>query len=95
MDLRKICKWIVELNTEKKKLFNDYFIDDIVRYLEIDELPNNIDLEKILKGKCGSEYLQLIKCKNKSDVKKWLNKITNYIAKYIDSEQIIADYFSK
>ena len=49
MDLKKICKWFVELNTEKKKLFNDYFIDDIVRYLEIDEIHNNVNLEKILK----------------------------------------------
>lgn len=95
MSISKIHKWIVELNAERTKSFNDYFIDDIVRYLEIDELSNNIDLEKLLKEKCGSEYLQLIKCKNKSDVKRWLNKITSYISKYIDSEQIIADYFSK
>jgi len=95
MSISKIHKWINELNAEKNKSFNDYFIDDIVKQLDIDELSNNTDFEKVLKEKCGSEYLQLIKCKNKSDVKKWLDKVTSYVVKYIDTDEIISNYFSK
>ena len=95
MNLKTICICINEINSEEKKIFHDYFIDDIVRYLEIDKQKNNVKLEKLLKEKCGDEYLQLVKCKTKSEIKKWLNKITRYIIKYIDSEQLVYDYFSK
>jgi len=95
MDISNICRTISEINSRKPRTFNDYFIDDIARYLEIDNLISNSELEPLLRGKLGAEYNNLIKCKNNSDVKKWLNKISCYITKYIDTEQILADYFSK
>lgn len=94
MNIKTAIKFINKINSEEKKIFQDYFIDDVVRYLEIDIHKNDIELEKLLKEKCGEKYLQLINCKTKSEVKKWLNKITRHIIKYIDSEQLVYDYFS-
>jgi len=95
MNISNICKTINEVNSKKTKTFNDYFIDDIVRYLGIEDLDSNNELESLLRDKLGSEYNNLIKCKNKSDIKNWLNRITCYMAKYIDTEQILVDYFSR
>jgi len=91
MNIIQICKWINEINAKKKKSFNDFFIDDIINFLDIDSDTN---LEVDLKNRLGPEYDILIKCKNKNDVNKWLNKTTSYIVKSIDTEQILLDYFS-
>lgn len=91
MNIIQICKCINEINAKKDKSFNDFFIDDIIHFLDIDSGTN---LEVDFKKRLGPEYDILIKCKNKNDVNKWLNKITSYIVKSIDTEQILLDYFS-
>ncbi|MDO8668346.1 MAG: hypothetical protein Q7K35_04645 [bacterium] len=74
-----IHNWIEELANEKPNIFGEFFYDDIRNYLN------------------SSNYLDndLMACKSKGDVKKWLDKVSGYIIMNLDTENIINEYFSK
>lgn len=91
--IQNICNWINELADERPNSFNEFFYDDIRHYLNLDECGKNI--ESNLSETCGSKFKELISCRTKEDVKKWLDKISGNIIMSLDTEIIIQKYFNQ
>ena len=80
MKKEKILQWLDELADKNPDNYQEYFYDDVRNYItQIDDTS-----EKARK---------LFKCKNKEEVKEWLDGICGYIVMNIDIEFLIQEYF--
>ena len=81
--------WLKDVLEEKPQSFADYYKEDISNYLDIDSLESD-ELGTVLKNK----FKNFIACKNKEDMRKFVDGITSYIVMKAQIEEIVADYFS-
>jgi len=76
----KVFEWLNFYVCEPPQKFNEYFYDDVVRFLE----ERNLESSKIK---------ELMNCKSREEVKEWLDKVTGHIVMKLDVENILEDYF--
>ncbi len=87
--LEEQFEWLKEVLEENPNNFADYYKDDISNYLDIE----NIEAENI-KDLLGGKFDIFTDCKNKKDVRDFVNKITGYVVMKAQIEEIVADYLS-
>ncbi len=83
--------WLNELFTKKPNKYEEYFYLEIDHYLGIefeDEKKDLLDLFNI----CGDYAKEFIVCKNKKEVKKWLNEIAFYVTNNVEVDYLIENY---
>ncbi len=83
-------KWLNELLNKEPKRFEEYFYFDILNSFNLDFEENEINK---LYNICGSYTDELLKCKRKKDVEKWLLRISNYVISKLDVEVIVDEFF--
>ncbi len=80
MNKEKIINWLNELADKKPENFSEYFYDD-VRNFVIDQEPE-------------SEKMKLLfQCKNKDEVRKWIDSASGYIIMNLDTDLLLENYF--
>ena len=80
MNKEKIINWLNELADENPKNFSEHFYDD-VRNFVIDQEPE------------AEKTKNLFQCKNKEEVKKWLDDASGYIVMKLDTDLLLENYF--
>ena len=79
MKNEEIFKWLNSYACEPPERFNEFFYDDIVTFLENNDVRSN-------------KIKELMNCKSREDVKAWLDKVTGFIVMKMDVESILEDY---
>lgn len=74
----KIFEWLDFYASKSPERFNEYFYEDVVNYLK--------DSDMTIK--------ELLECKNREEVKVWLDKVTGFIVMKFDVEPILESYFT-
>lgn len=85
-------QWLEELLNKRPIQFDEFYYDDILNYLNLSFEDDELDLN-CLHEICGSFTKELLACKRKSEVNKWLNKIVSYIIMNIEVDSLIDEYF--
>lgn len=86
--LEKRFEWLKEILVEKPTRFADYYKYDIANYLDIDSIKAE-SLEDLFNYK----FENFNKCKNKENVREFVDNITGYVVMKAQIEEIIEDYF--
>jgi hypothetical protein len=81
MEKEKIFEWLNFHVCEPAERFNEYFYEDVVNFLENNDLKSD-------------KIKELMNCKSKEEVKVWLDKVTGFIIMKMDIDLILDDYFS-
>ncbi len=84
--------WLKELFTKKPNKYEEYFYLDIQHYLGIgfqDEKKDLLGLFKI----CGDYAKEFIICKNKKEVKQWLDEIALNVIENLEVDYLIEIFF--
>jgi hypothetical protein len=80
MKKEKIINWLDELADENPNNFHEYFYDDVRNFV--------IDQES------ESEKMKILfQCKNKEEIKRWLNEVSGYIVMKLDTDLLLSNYF--
>lgn len=87
--LEQRFEWLREVLAEEPQRFADYYKDDIANYLEIEEIETE-NLRELL----NSKFENFLSCKNKNEVRNFVDGITNYIVMKAQIEEMVAEYFS-
>lgn len=80
MNREDTIKWLNELADKKPENFSEYFYDDIRNFV----IDQKLESAKIK---------ILFECKNKKEVKKWLENTSSYIIMEIDIDLLLDNYF--
>ena len=86
-------KWLKELFEKKPKEFEEFFYSEIHHYLGIEFNDDTEDIKDIFRL-CGDYAKELILCKNKKEVKKWLDNIALYVVNNIETDYLIENWFA-
>lgn len=87
--LEERFSWLKEVLDESPARFADYYKEDIANYLDIESI-GTASLEELLNNK----FEDFNECKNKDDVREFIDLTTGYIVMKAQIEEIVADYFS-
>ncbi len=80
MDKEQILNWLNELTDEKPLIFQEYFYDDVRNFI----VEEKVDTKR---------FQKIFQCKNKDEVKKWLDNTCGYIVMKLDIDLILENYF--
>ncbi|HOX96800.1 MAG TPA: hypothetical protein PL066_00390 [bacterium] len=75
-----IINWLNELADAPPRVFQEYFYDDIRNFI-VDQ------------GDKSEKIKLLFQCKNKDEVKNWLNNISGYVIMKLDIDLLLDNYF--
>lgn len=89
----KQIQWLKELICKKPREYEEYFYSDIQHYFGIEFEDEKSDMI-ILFNLCGDYAKELIICKNKREVKKWLNEIALYVINKLEVDYVIENYLA-
>ncbi len=86
-------KWLKELLEKKPKNYEEYFYPEIQHYFGITFENEKNDIKEIFRL-CGDYAKELSICKNKKEVKIWLDDLAIYIANNIETDYLIENYLT-
>lgn len=90
----KQMQWLKELLDKKPREYAEFFYSDIQHYFGIDFEDENKDV-LILFNLCGDYIKEFIVCKNKKEVKKWLDPIAFYIIYNVEVDYLIENFINR
>ncbi len=83
-----------ELFEKRPKEFIEFFYSEIHHYLGIEFNNDTEDIKDIFRI-CGDYAKELILCKNKKEVKKWLDEIALYVTNNLEVDYLIENYIDR
>ena len=86
-------KWLQDIVNKKPKEYHEYFYFDIYRYLNLDFTDDTKDINDLF-TMCGGYAKTLLICKNKLEVKKWIDEVAIYASENIEVEYLIESWFN-
>lgn len=86
-------KWLKELFSKKPKEYQEFFYPEIHHYLGISFEEDAKDIKDIFRIS-GDYAKEMIVCKNKKEVKKWLDNIAIYIVNNVEADYLIENYLA-
>lgn len=86
-------KWLMELFEKKPSKYEEYFYTEIHHYLGLDFNDEKEDVLNLF-NICGDYAKELIICKNKKEVKKWLDEIAWYVTNNLETDYLIENFIS-
>jgi len=87
-------KWLKELIEKKPELFEEYFYSEIQHYFGLSFENDTKDIKEIFRLS-GDYAKELSICKNKKEVKIWLDDLAVYIANNIETDYLIENYIDR
>jgi len=84
-------KWLMELFEKKPSKYEEYFYTEIHHYLGLEFNDEKEDILNLFKV-CGDYAKELIICKNKTEVRNWLNNIALFVTNNIETDYLIENY---
>lgn len=90
----KQMQWLKELFDKKPKEYEEFYYSDIHHYLGIEFEKEKEDILQLFKI-CGDYAKDLIVCKNKKEVKRWLDEIALYVINNLEVDYLIENYIDR
>ncbi len=90
----KQMQWLKELFENKPKEYEEFYYSDIHHYLGIEFENEKEDILQLFKI-CGDYAKDLIVCKNKKEVKRWLDEIALYVINNLEVDYLIENYIDR
>lgn len=87
-------RWLKELLEKKPKEYVDFYYSDIHHYFGIEFEDDKSDV-LVLFNLCGDYAKEFIVCKNKKEVKKWLDEIAQYVINNLEIDYLIENYLDR